>query len=125
MWVKNSAYLLITDDFKTEEASLQYASSVHLVGQVGLEPTQELPAHLQCAAIAARRLTHMAGAAGFEPTNNGVRVRCLTTWLRPNIDGGGQGDLNTHLSVLETVALPIELYPRMVMPAGLEPALPA
>ena len=67
----------------------------------------------------------MAGAAGFEPTNNGVRVRCLTTWLRPNIDGGGQGDLNTQPTVLETVALPIELYPRMVMPAGLEPALPA
>ena len=88
MWVKNSAYLLITDDFKTEEASFQYASSVHLVGQVGLEPTQELLAHLQCAAIAARRLTHMAGAAGFEPTNNGVRVRYLTTWLRPNMMAG-------------------------------------
>ena len=88
LWVKNSAYLLITDDFKTEEASFQNASSVHLVGQVGLEPTQELPAHLQCAAIAARRLTHMAGAAGFEPTNNGVRVRCLTTWPRPNMMAG-------------------------------------
>ena len=85
---RNSAYLLSNDDFKTEEASFQNASSVHLVGQVGLEPMQELPAHLQCAAIAARRLTHMAGAAGFEPTNNGVRVRCLTTWLHPNTMAG-------------------------------------
>ena len=59
LWVKNSEYLLITDAFKTEEASFQNASSVHLVGQVGLEPT-----------------------------NNGVRVRCLTTWLRPNMMAG-------------------------------------
>ena len=59
-----------------------------LVGQVGLEPTMEKPVDLQSAAIAARRLTHMAGAAGFEPTNNGVRVRCLTTWLRPNMMAG-------------------------------------
>ena len=81
LWVKNSAYLLITDAFKTEAASFQNASSVHLVGQVELEATQELPAHLQCAAITARRLTHMAGAAGFEPTNNGGRVRCLNMIL--------------------------------------------
>jgi hypothetical protein len=27
----------------------------------------------------------MAGAAGFEPTNAGVKVPCLTTWLRPNM----------------------------------------
>ena len=26
---------------------------------------------------------HMAGMAGFEPTNVGVKVRCLTTWLHP------------------------------------------
>ena len=25
----------------------------------------------------------MAGLAGFEPTHDGVKVRCLTTWLRP------------------------------------------
>ena len=31
-----------------------------LVGQVGLEPTMVKPADLQSAAIAARRLTHMA-----------------------------------------------------------------
>ena len=29
------------------------------------------------------------GVAGFEPTNDGVKVRCLTAWLYPN-GGGGQ-----------------------------------
>jgi hypothetical protein len=27
--------------------------------------------------------TKVAGAAGFEPTNHGVKVRCLTAWLCP------------------------------------------
>ncbi len=27
----------------------------------------------------------MAGVAGFEPTNAGVKVPCLTAWLHPNI----------------------------------------
>src|SRR3954451_24356873 len=26
----------------------------------------------------------MAGAPGFEPGNGGIKIRCLTTWLRPN-----------------------------------------
>ena len=25
----------------------------------------------------------LSGAVGFEPTNGGVKVRCLTTWRRP------------------------------------------
>ena len=25
----------------------------------------------------------MAGVAGFEPTNGGIKTRCLTTWLYP------------------------------------------
>ena len=28
----------------------------------------------------------MAGMAGFEPTNTGVKVLCLTTWRHPNIN---------------------------------------
>ena len=40
---------------------------IKLVGQVGLEPTQDNPSHLQCDAIAARRLTHMAEVEGLEP----------------------------------------------------------
>ena len=27
----------------------------------------------------------MAGLAGFEPTHDGVKVRCLTAWRQPNI----------------------------------------
>ncbi|AGH45366.1 hypothetical protein C427_3257 [Paraglaciecola psychrophila 170] len=25
----------------------------------------------------------MAGVAGLEPTNDGIKTRCLTTWLYP------------------------------------------
>ena len=28
----------------------------------------------------------MAGIAGFEPTSDGVKVRCLTAWLYPSIN---------------------------------------
>ncbi len=28
----------------------------------------------------------MAGIAGFEPTSDGVKVRCLTAWLYPKIN---------------------------------------
>ena len=28
-------------------------------------------------------LQNVAGVAGFEPTNDGVKVRCLTSWLYP------------------------------------------
>src|SRR5215469_13024824 len=37
----------------------------------------------------------LAGAPGFEPGNGGIKIRCLTTWLRPNryrkatVCGGG------------------------------------
>ena len=37
-----------------------WAARFCLVGQIGLEPTMVKPADLQSAAIAARRLTHMA-----------------------------------------------------------------
>ena len=26
----------------------------------------------------------MAGAPGIEPGNGGIKIRCLTAWLRPN-----------------------------------------
>ena len=31
----------------------------------------------------------MAGVAGFEPANAGIKTRCLTTWLRPNVRNPG------------------------------------
>jgi hypothetical protein len=30
-------------------------------------------------------LSNMAGVAGFEPTNDGIKTRCLTAWLYPKI----------------------------------------
>lgn len=27
---------------------------------------------------------NLAGAGGFEPPNGGIKIRCLTTWLRPS-----------------------------------------
>ncbi len=26
----------------------------------------------------------LAGAGGFEPPHGGIKIRCLTAWLRPN-----------------------------------------
>ena len=45
-----------------------------MVGQVGLEPTIVKPADLQSAAIAARRLTHMAERAELESDTRRVRL---------------------------------------------------
>ena len=39
---------------------------------------------------------YLAGAAGFEPANAGVRDRCLTTWRHPNI---GRGKANRTLNL--------------------------
>ena len=33
----------------------------------------------------------LAGVAGFEPTNAGVKVPCLTTWRHPNMDARKMG----------------------------------
>ncbi len=33
----------------------------------------------------------MAGAGGFEPPDGGIKIRCLTTWLRPNASQGSNG----------------------------------
>ena len=90
------------------------------------------------------------GVAGFEPTNDGVKVRCLTAWLYPN-GGGGQirtaepegADLqsaafslfatlpyvikkwretesNRRHMELQSIALPTEL-PSLIAGAGFEP----
>src|SRR6266699_2825273 len=34
--------------------------------------------------ITPQRPDWLAGAPGFEPGNGGIKIRCLTTWLRPN-----------------------------------------
>jgi hypothetical protein len=30
-------------------------------------------------------MRYVAGAGGFEPPHGGIKIRCLTAWLRPNI----------------------------------------
>src|SRR5262249_8893483 len=34
----------------------------------------------------AKSLKRLAGAPGIEPGNGGIKIRCLTAWLRPNRD---------------------------------------
>jgi hypothetical protein len=50
----------------------------------------------------------MAGVAGFEPTHDGVKVRCLTAWLHPNTD---VSRLNNQVSI------------KMAVLTGFEPAI--
>ena len=53
----------------------------------------------------------MAGDLGFEPRHDGVKVRCLTTWLIPNyiqymVEAEGS---NRRPSACKADALPAEL----------------
>ena len=38
----------------------------------------------------AARTDDLAGMAGLEPANAGVKVPCLTTWLHPNVEVKGR-----------------------------------
>src|SRR3954469_937931 len=38
----------------------------------------------------------MAGAGGIEPPNGGIKIRCLTTWLRPIRPFGNGGDTSVR-----------------------------
>lgn len=41
-------------------------------------------------AVISKRLAGLAGAPGFEPGDGGIKIHCLTTWLRPNaVDHSG------------------------------------
>jgi hypothetical protein len=78
----------------------------------------------------------LAGEEGIEPSHDGVKVRCLTAWLLPNLWGErwesnprmpepqsgalttsprspwqGRQDSNPRHAVLETAVLPAELRP--------------
>ena len=39
----------------------------------------------------AERRNGVAGAGGIEPPNGGIKIRCLTAWLRPNRPAGERG----------------------------------
>src|SRR5690606_29086057 len=41
------------------------------------------PPNVNANARTARAPSNVAGAAGFEPANAGIKIPCLTTWRRP------------------------------------------
>jgi hypothetical protein len=57
----------------------------------------------------------MAGDQGFEPWDDGVKVRCLTAWLIPNVDQCRREDLNPQPTDYKSVALPVELQRLIVL----------
>ncbi len=38
----------------------------------------------------------MAGVPGFEPGHDGIKIRCLTAWLYPNVKSGGPDGTRTR-----------------------------
>ena len=69
---------------------------------------------------------HLVGVAGFEPAAHWSQTSCATK-LRytPRIlNWQGQKDSNPRHAVLETAALPAELYPYMAEKARFELARP-
>ena len=44
---------------------------------------KDIPRALRLAENEEDVLKILAGAAGSEPANHGIKTRCLTTWLRP------------------------------------------
>src|SRR5690554_5460155 len=78
--------------------STKYSEEKEWSGQRGSNPR---PSPWQGDALPAELCPHiMAGAPGFEPGNDGVKVRCLTAWLRPNaaneISDGAIDGIRTH-----------------------------
>ena len=80
----------------------------------------------------------MAGVAGFEPTNGGIKTRCLTTWLYPKKEIGEPRGIRTLDTRLRRPLLyPAELwthgpsgigtniYKKMERMMGIEPTLSA
>ena len=62
---------------------LNYAAMIQMVGLRGLEPLLRSVMSRELSPVELK--TRMAGMAGLEPANTGVKVPCLTTWLHPNI----------------------------------------
>ena len=80
----------------------------------------------------------MAGVDGLEPTNDGIKTRCLTTWLYPNniltmvrkerLELSRREALEPKSSVSTNSTTPAYFYPnkiKVVATAGLEPATPS
>lgn len=51
------------------------------------------------------RQKRLVGAPGFEPGNGGIKIRCLTAWLRPN------DRKRRNLPKIEGGSMPENAYP--------------
>ena len=51
----------------------------------------------------------LAGVAGFEPTNGGIKTRCLTTWLYPKKNGEPRGIRTPDTRLRRPLLYPAEL----------------
>ena len=69
----------------------------------------------------------MAGIAGFEPTSDGVKVRCLTAWRYPNINGAPLEIRPPGTWLRRPLLYPTELKAQNLMERvkGIEPSLKA
>ena len=56
----------------------------------------------------------LAGAGGFEPPHGGIKIRCLTTWLRPKTGGADTGAARTILAERSASNAPVRR--RHIMP---------
>ena len=58
-------------------------------------PKERYKTYLSQTVLVIGLITHskMAGVDGLEPTNDGIKTRCLTTWLYPN--NGAEGETRT------------------------------
>ena len=69
----------------------------------------------------------LARVEGFEPSNDGIRIRCLTAWLYPNVRemGWAMGFEPTHAGAttlcLDHLTTPTRLLKKMAIRIGLEP----
>ena len=76
--------LLMQSGFPTGIAGFDGASRLTLVGS-NPDPNSKNKTHNPYGL----HVSFLVGIAGFEPTNDGVKVRCLTAWLYPRIRGAG------------------------------------
>jgi hypothetical protein len=70
------------EKFPTIQATFQVRNT--FVTETRSSPTG--PTTIQNDALTYRH--NLAGAGGIEPPNGGIKIRCLTAWLRPSTDAG-------------------------------------
>ena len=61
-----------------------------LWGSEEISRPAQFSAALQAGIGTVRGISELAGMAGLEPANAGVKVPCLTTWLHPNMKGAAR-----------------------------------